>query len=60
MYDPISNTWSAKASMPTARNWAAGAAAGGRFFVMGGYTGTEEDLGQLPVPLTAKVEAYTP
>ena len=37
MYDPMSDTWTVKTSMPTARTTVAGAAANGRLYVAGGY-----------------------
>jgi N-acetylneuraminic acid mutarotase len=52
VYNPATNTWAAKASMPTARSSAAGAAAGGLLFVMGGAVSSGSP--------TNKVQAYTP
>ena len=51
VYDPATNTWTGKAPMRAPRSGMAGAAANGRFFVMGGYNGSG--------PLV-RVEAYTP
>jgi len=40
-YDPATNTWTAKAAMPTARYDLAAAAPGnGRLYAVGGYTGS--------------------
>jgi len=39
-YDPTSNTWTAKATMPTARSAPAGAVLGNKFYVLGGSDGT--------------------
>ncbi|HET9281819.1 MAG TPA: PxKF domain-containing protein [Candidatus Angelobacter sp.] len=36
IYDPVSDTWSAKASMPDIRNGESGAATNGAFYVVGG------------------------
>ncbi len=36
MYDPLSDTWSRKADMPTARGASAGGAVHGKIYVMGG------------------------
>ena len=38
VYDPATNTWVTKASMPTARRGAAGATYGGKLYVIGGAT----------------------
>ncbi|MBS0169568.1 MAG: hypothetical protein JSR62_04380 [Nitrospira sp.] len=39
-YDPATNTWSARASMPTARNHAAVGAVRGKIYVIGGRLGS--------------------
>jgi hypothetical protein len=57
VYDPVSNTWAAKAPMPTKRGNAIGAAGGGRFFVMGGGGLTDEGD---EVDASRVMEAYTP
>jgi N-acetylneuraminic acid mutarotase len=51
-YTPSTNSWASKAPLPTARYDAAGVAAGGLFFVLGGTlpTGSSTDVN----------EAYTP
>lgn len=54
VYNPATDRWTRKRSMPTARSSAAGAVASGRLFVIGG------DLGPAGGPQTTKVEAYTP
>jgi N-acetylneuraminic acid mutarotase len=41
VYDPGSNAWSTKASMPTARSQAAAAVRGGRLYVIGGSQGDD-------------------
>ena len=51
VYDPVSDAWTARAPLPTTRTQAAGAAAGGRFFVIGGKIAGVQ---------TPKVVAYTP
>jgi N-acetylneuraminic acid mutarotase len=51
VYDPATDRWTTKAPMPTPRAYAAGAAASGKFFVLGGINAT----GTL-----RKVEAYSP
>jgi len=38
-YNPASNSWTSKASMPTARSGAAGAAVNGKIYVIGGTNG---------------------
>src|SRR5437667_290330 len=35
-YDPVSNTWTQRADLPTARWHCAGAVANGKFYVIGG------------------------
>jgi len=57
VYDPVSNTWAAKAPMPVKRSNAIGAAAGGRFFVMGGGGLTDE--GEV-VDASRRLDAYIP
>jgi N-acetylneuraminic acid mutarotase len=52
VYDPLTNSWSAKAPMPTVRRYAAGATAAGLVFVVTGQL----DAGGM----TRKVEVYTP
>ena len=52
MYDPATNTWVTKASMPTARRGAAGATYGGKLYVIGGRNAAGNDI--------ATVEAYNP
>jgi N-acetylneuraminic acid mutarotase len=52
VYDPVTNTWTTRAPMPNPRSWAAGAAAAGRVFVLGGLNASETVL--------ATVIAYTP
>jgi N-acetylneuraminic acid mutarotase len=39
MYNPASNTWSSRSTMPTARAAASGAAVGGKLQVIGGRNG---------------------
>jgi len=39
-YDPATNTWRARASMPTPRNHATAGTVNGRIYVIGGRTGT--------------------
>jgi N-acetylneuraminic acid mutarotase len=51
VYNPVTDRWTRKASMPTRRAGAAGAAAAGKFFVIGGRNDTR---------YLRKVEAYTP
>jgi N-acetylneuraminic acid mutarotase len=51
VYNPATNTWAIRAPMPTPRSTAAGAAAGGKFFVIGGFENND---------ITRKVVAYTP
>jgi N-acetylneuraminic acid mutarotase len=51
VYDPSTNTWSTKAALPTPRSAAAGAVAGGLFFVV---------AGEEPSGATRKVVAYSP
>jgi N-acetylneuraminic acid mutarotase len=51
VYDPTTNTWSTKASLPSPRDAAAGAAAGGHFFVI---------AGEGPSGATRSVVAYAP
>jgi N-acetylneuraminic acid mutarotase len=51
VYDPVSNTWSQKAPMPTPRTFVAAAELNGEIWVIGGY----EDGGS-----SAKVEIYDP
>lgn len=51
VYDPAMDTWTTRASMPTARNALAAAAVNGKIYAMGGWTGTEN---------TATVERYDP
>jgi N-acetylneuraminic acid mutarotase len=51
VYDVAADTWTPRASMPTARNALAAAAVNGKIYAMGGWTGTE---------VTAKVERYDP
>lgn len=52
-YDPATNVWSPRASLPTARHRIAAATLGGRVYVVGGLTGSEFE------PL-ATVESYDP
>jgi len=42
-YDPASNTWSTKASMPAARNDLMGVALGGLMYVIGGQQNNTND-----------------
>jgi N-acetylneuraminic acid mutarotase len=63
VYDPAANTETAIAEPHYARNGAAGAGVGGRFYVIGGYTC--QDAGGSPEPcdpsdISGAVEAYTP
>jgi N-acetylneuraminic acid mutarotase len=63
VYDPATNTGAGIAEPQYARNAAAGAAVGGKFYVIGGYTcqqagGTGEPCD--PSDLSGAVEAYTP
>ncbi len=51
VYDPATNTWATKASMPTARFDAAGDGGGGLLFVIGGVDSNGDTPGT--------VEAYT-
>lgn len=51
VYSPGTDRWTTKAPLPTPRAYAAGAEAGGLFFVMGGFENDE---------ITSKVTAYTP
>jgi N-acetylneuraminic acid mutarotase len=50
-YDPATNSWSAKAALPTARYYATGVNAGSRFWVISGWAAGGN---------STKVEAYTP
>jgi hypothetical protein len=38
MYDPATDTWSAKANMPTARLWLSASSVSGRMYAVGGCT----------------------
>ena len=51
-YNPATNTWSTRLPMPTARYDAAGTAAGGRLWAMGGFNSAGSVIG--------KNEAYSP
>jgi N-acetylneuraminic acid mutarotase len=52
VFDPVTNSWTSRAALPVARGHAAGAAAGGQFYVMGGrLTGGAT---------TVRADAYTP
>lgn len=57
-YDPTSNTWRARASMPTPRNHAVGGAANGKVYVIGGRVGGAFITG--PSSNTDIVEEYDP
>lgn len=57
-YDPASNTWGAKASMPTPRNHAVGGAVNNRIYVIGGRVGGAFITG--PSSNTDIVEEYDP
>ena len=50
-YDPVANTWSTKAPMPTARDSVNAVAVKGIIYLVGGYNGNSR---------TATVEAYDP
>jgi N-acetylneuraminic acid mutarotase len=52
VYDPVTNTWTIAAPMPTPRFDAAATAARGKLFVIGG--------GERIVQRSSKVDAYTP
>jgi N-acetylneuraminic acid mutarotase len=54
VYDPVTDKWATKASMPTARLGAAGVTAQGKYYVIGGTA----DL--IHGPELTKVEVYTP
>lgn len=54
-YDPITNTWTSKASMPTTRSGETAAVYNGEIYVFGGSLG-----GPDPRPHTDVVEAYNP
>ena len=54
-YDPITNTWTSKASMPTTRTGGAAAVYNGEIYVFGGSS-----AGPDPRPVTDVVEAYDP
>ena len=57
MYDPASNTWTARSPMPTTRNHAASGVANGKIYVLGGRQGD----GRIPVTSnTDVVEEYDP
>jgi len=57
-YDPASNTWRARASMPTPRNHAVGGAVNGKIYVIGGRVGGAFITG--PSSNTDIVEEYDP
>lgn len=40
VYDPVTNTWEARSSMPTARNHAAAGSVGSKIYVIGGRLGS--------------------
>jgi N-acetylneuraminic acid mutarotase len=48
-YDPATNTWTAKAPMPTARYGLAAAAQGGKIYAVGGYDDANLALGTVEV-----------
>jgi len=52
VYDPVTHIWTEKRPLPTSRMAAAGAAAQGKLYVVGGFTSTRYG--------TARVDAYTP
>ena len=43
VYDPASNTWSAKADMPQARTYAGAHSLGGKLYIVGGRTTAGND-----------------
>jgi N-acetylneuraminic acid mutarotase len=51
VYDPVNNTWTPRAPMPTARSFLAAGVANGIVYAVGGVTGTTA---------VATVEAYNP
>jgi hypothetical protein len=53
VYDPGTDSWHPAAPLPTGRNSVAGAALGGRFVVIGGEDGGEQQV-------YGEVEAYDP
>lgn len=54
VYDPVTNTWAVKASMPTARAFAAAVAINGRLYVVGGTTNNTSS------GYTGALEVYDP
>jgi N-acetylneuraminic acid mutarotase len=52
VYDPVTNTWTTKAPMPTARLWFSASVVDGKIFVIGGALVTKEML--------STVEVYDP
>ena len=59
-YDPVRNTWTAKAPMPTRRYGYAVGVAKGILFVVGGSTGTETGLVEAYDPITNRWTVKAP
>lgn len=62
VYDPRTDTWSSKASMPTARLWFSASMVDGKIYVMGGCTTNKKPLNIVEVydPLTNTWTIKTP
>jgi N-acetylneuraminic acid mutarotase len=54
-YDPVTNTWTTMANMPTPRFGLAAVAVNGKIYAIGGWAGSAGSYTDL-----AKVEEYTP
>jgi N-acetylneuraminic acid mutarotase len=60
-YDPVTNSWAAKASLPTRRSgYAVGGVAKGMLYVVGGETNIETDLMEAYDPITNRWTGKAP
>jgi N-acetylneuraminic acid mutarotase len=60
VYDPATNKWTAKASMPTAQSGMAGAVLHGKLFILGGFEAARTVLAYDPVRNTWATKAPMP